>query len=175
MGIQVLRKNSKPVTAVHQTNTWDGTGVDIPATTYEIHTYRWYRKSSDFDNDLYPNLYGTPINIELTEATGVDRYGNDWTPQPVEPGYYTDGRMKDGATVYFGKLYKQADEYVLIGEVGNNRRVGHIRKIKGGWKFRNGHDCNQYRNRNSAEACTYNDPNSTGIDQCGMFGDFWKD
>ena len=168
MGIQVLRKNSKPVTAVHQTNTRDGTGIDIPDTTYEIHTYRWYRKSSDFDNDLYPNLYGTPINIELTD-------GHDWNPQPVEPGYYIEGKIEDGATVYYGKLYKQADEYVLIGEVGRNVRVGHIRKIKGGWKFRNGHDCNQYRNVRNAEACTYTDPNSTGIDQCGMFGDFWKD
>ena len=101
MGIQVSRKNAKTVTAVHQTSTWDGTGVDIPDTTYAIHTYRWYRKLTDWD--LIDKLYGTPVNVELTD-------GNEWNPQPEVPGYYTDGKMEDGATVYFGKIYKQADE-----------------------------------------------------------------
>jgi len=162
MGIQVSRKNAKTVTAVHQTNTWDGTGVDMPDTTYAIHTYRWYRKLSDWDYD--DKLYGTPVNVKLT------REGNDWNPKPVAHGYYIDGKMQDGATVYYGKIYKQADEYILTGEAGDNFEVGHVRKIKGGWKFRNGHDCRQYQR--SMNACDHSD--SAG-NVCGSYGDQWKD
>ena len=162
MGIQVSRKNAKTVTAVHQTGTWDGTGVDVPDTTYAIHTYRWYRKMTDWD--LVDKLYGTPVNVELTD-------GNEWNPQPVDHGYYIDGKMQDGATVYFGTIYKQADEYILTGEAGGNFEVGHVRKIKGGWKFRSGHDCGQYR-AGSMERCYHSD--SAG-NVCGSYGDQWKD
>ena len=160
MGIQVSRKNAKTVTAVHQTGTWDGTGVDTD-TTYAIHTYRWYRKLSDWDYD--DKLFNTPVNVELTD-------GNKYYPQPVDSGYYIDGKMQDGATVYYGKIYKQADEYILMGEAGDNFEVGHVRKIKGGWKFRSGHDCRQYQH--SMNACDHRD--SAG-NVCGSYGDQWKD
>tara|TARA_R110000764_G_C10913488_1_gene373003 strand:- start:106 stop:576 length:471 start_codon:yes stop_codon:yes gene_type:complete len=156
MGIQVSRKNAKTVTAVHQTGTWDGTGVDTD-TTYAIHTYRWYRKLSDWDYD--DKLFNSPVNVIQTDTNGI-----------LTNGYYIDSKMQDGATVYYGSVYKQADEYILMGEAGSNFEVGHIRKIKGGWKFRSGHDCRQYQH--NMNACDHRD--SAG-NVCGSYGDQWKD
>ena len=177
MGITVSQINSAVSKAQRQSVSVTGIGYDL-AETIEIRSYR-------FKGMFWDLRDSRKTTLELLNVAE-----NEWQAPEYIEGYYVDGKMRDGAEVMFGKIYKIANENVLCGEAGDNVMVGHIRKIKGQWKFRSGHDCRSYRPHRSIGTqeyakgegpCGYYYPtivNEFGLLDnlsCGDYGDIWKD
>jgi hypothetical protein len=130
--------NARPTVATKQECRVDGTGVDLNMTV-EVRSYR--RGNRNWK-------WGWGLGDRTADTLGESR----------GEGLYVEG-LYDGANVLFGEIYTRASD----DHIAEKAQVGHLRKIDGRWKFRSGHDCNQYLHGNVRDC-----------GRCGM-RPLWKD
>jgi hypothetical protein len=138
MSAVIVRLSKKTITATHQGVTATGMGYDLN-NTKNISIYN--RGNRNWEYGYH------------------DREADEVGPV-IRRGYYVSGKLHDGMQVMFGDIVTQASD----DDVEDVKDIGHIRKIKGQWKFRSGHWCEAY-GRDKYGFCT----------RCGDGGQIWKD